>query len=50
MQVASQTWGDGETWYLKAAVRLGDEFEGWGGFGAVEVGGRRGSATGLTGH
>lgn len=26
------TWGDDETFYLKAAVKFADEFSGWGGF------------------
>lgn len=46
MKEAAQTWGDSEQYYLKAACRLGGEFDGWGGFGPVEAGGRRGSATG----
>lgn len=46
MKEAAQTWGDGEQYYLKAACRLGVEFDGWGGFGPSEAGGRRGSATG----
>ena len=46
MKEAAQTWGDSEQYYLKAACRFGGEFDGWGGFGLLEVGGRRGSATG----
>lgn len=46
MKEAAQTWGDSEQYYLKAACRLGEDFEGWGGFGSLEGGGRRGSATG----
>ena len=46
MKEAAQTWGDSEQYYLKAACRFGGEFDGWGGFGPLEVGGRRGSATG----
>ena len=46
MKEAAQTWGDSEQYFLKAACRLGGEFDGWGGFGPLEVGGRRGSATG----
>lgn len=36
MQVASETWGDASQFYLKAAVKFADEFEGWGGFGAAD--------------
>lgn len=32
MKEAAQTWGDSEQYYLKAACRLGGEFDGWGGF------------------
>ena len=32
MQVASETWGDEKQIYLKAAVRVADEFKRWGGF------------------
>ena len=46
MKEAAQTWGDSELYYLKAACRLGAEFDGWGGFGPLEAGTRRGSATG----
>ena len=45
MKEAAQTWGDDEQYYLKAACRLGGEFDGWGGFGPLDSG-RRGSATG----
>jgi hypothetical protein len=31
---AGKTWGDSNQFYLKAAVKLADEFDGWGGFGA----------------
>lgn len=44
MKVAAETWGDSEQYYLKAACRFADEFDGWGGFGELEVGSRRGSA------
>ncbi|EMC93233.1 hypothetical protein BAUCODRAFT_113365 [Baudoinia panamericana UAMH 10762] len=30
---ASKTWGDPNQFYLKAAVKFADEFDGWGGFG-----------------
>ncbi len=36
MKVASETWGDPSQFYLKAAVKFGDEFEHWGGFGAAD--------------
>ncbi|KAF1996725.1 hypothetical protein P154DRAFT_525417 [Amniculicola lignicola CBS 123094] len=39
MKVAAETWGDEDEWYLKAAVKFGDEFERWGGFGAESEGG-----------
>ncbi len=35
MKEAAQTWGDKNELYLKAAVKFGEEFEGWGGFGAL---------------
>jgi len=47
MKVAAETWGDRNQYYLKAACKFGDEFDGWGGFGRLEAGARRGSATGL---
>ncbi|KAI4241679.1 MAG: hypothetical protein L6R42_011200 [Xanthoria sp. 1 TBL-2021] len=34
MKTAAQTWGDDDRFYLKAAVRFGHEFDGWGGFGS----------------
>ena len=33
MKEAANTWGDKDEWFLKCAVRLADEFDGWGGFG-----------------
>ena len=36
MKVASETWGDSDNFYLKAAVRFAHEFDGWGGFAAEE--------------
>ncbi|KAL9030567.1 MAG: hypothetical protein Q9196_001328 [Gyalolechia fulgens] len=33
MKTAAETWGDGDEFYLKAAVKFTDEFDGWGGFG-----------------
>lgn len=46
MKVVAETWGDGEQYYLKAACRFADEFDGWGGFGPLEAESRRGSAGG----
>ncbi len=37
MKEAAQTWGDKEEYYIKAAVRFGDEFSGWGGFGPLDA-------------
>ena len=36
MLEASKTWGDGNQYYLKAAVKMADEFDGWGGFAGLE--------------
>lgn len=33
MREASKTWGDVNAFYLKAAVKMAEEFDGWGGFG-----------------
>ena len=33
LKVAGETWGDGDGWFLKCAVKFVEEFEGWGGFG-----------------
>lgn len=33
MHEASKTWGDPNAFYLRAAVKFGEEFDGWGGFG-----------------
>lgn len=33
MREASNTWGDPNNFYLRAAVKFADEFDGWGGFG-----------------
>ena len=30
---ASKTWGDPNSFFLKAAVKFADDFDGWGGFG-----------------
>ncbi|KAF2238089.1 hypothetical protein EV356DRAFT_508717 [Viridothelium virens] len=35
MKEAAKTWGDDTNFYLKAAVKFADEFDDWGGFGAV---------------
>ncbi len=37
MHEASKTWGDANQFYLKAAVKMGEEFDGWGGFGPRET-------------
>ena len=37
MHEASKTWGDGNKFYLKAAVKMAEEFDGWGGFGPAEA-------------
>ncbi|KAF2636734.1 hypothetical protein P280DRAFT_493000 [Massarina eburnea CBS 473.64] len=37
MKVAEATWKDETRFYLKAAVKLADEFEHWGGFNASDV-------------
>ena len=36
LKEAAQTWGDGDQFYLKAAVKFGEEFDGWGGFGTLK--------------
>ena len=35
MEVAARTWGDESQFYLKAAVKFGEQFQGWGGFGPL---------------
>ncbi|MCJ1313482.1 hypothetical protein MMC25_007160 [Agyrium rufum] len=37
MKIASDTWGDEDQFYLKAAVKFGAEFDGWGGFRAHDM-------------
>ncbi|KAL9586291.1 MAG: hypothetical protein Q9212_001009 [Teloschistes hypoglaucus] len=37
MKTAADTWGDNDEFYLKAAVRLAEEFDGWGGLGSFEA-------------
>lgn len=37
MHECSKTWGDGNQYYLKAAVKMADEFDGWGGFGGRDI-------------
>ncbi|KAL8952955.1 MAG: hypothetical protein Q9222_001174 [Ikaeria aurantiellina] len=37
MKSASETWGDSDEFYLKAAVKFAEEFDGWGGFGTEEL-------------
>jgi hypothetical protein len=34
MQEAAKTWGDEDEYFLKAAVKLSEEFNGWGGSSA----------------
>lgn len=34
---ASRTWGDPSQFYLKAAVKMAEEFDGWGGFGPADA-------------
>lgn len=36
MKVASETWGDEDQFYLRAAVQFADEFKRWGGFETSE--------------
>ncbi|KAH7408244.1 hypothetical protein DE146DRAFT_606673 [Phaeosphaeria sp. MPI-PUGE-AT-0046c] len=36
LKVCAETWGDDKQYYLKAAIRFADGFEGWGGFGTDE--------------
>ena len=36
MKEAAQTWGDGDSFYLKAAVKFAQQFDGWGGFADEE--------------
>ena len=38
MKAAAQTWGDHDSFYLRAAVRFGDTFSGWGGFTSLDIG------------
>ncbi|PGH17222.1 hypothetical protein AJ80_04931 [Polytolypa hystricis UAMH7299] len=33
LKEAANTWGDEDEFYLKAAVKFADQFDGWGGFG-----------------
>ena len=35
MEVAASTWGDQSTFYIRAAVKFGEGFQGWGGFGPL---------------
>ncbi|KAL8645184.1 MAG: hypothetical protein Q9226_007415 [Calogaya cf. arnoldii] len=41
MKTAAETWGDDDRFYSKAAVRFGQEFDGWGGFGRSSTEGGR---------
>lgn len=47
MKESAKTWGDEEQYYLKAACKFGEEFDGWGGFGNLGEGPRRGSTSGI---
>lgn len=33
----SKTWGDANQFFLKAAVKMAEEFDGWGGFGPTDA-------------
>ena len=37
MKVAAQTWGDNDSFYLRAAVKFGESFGGWGGFTSLQI-------------
>ncbi|KXT06419.1 hypothetical protein AC578_6063 [Pseudocercospora eumusae] len=37
MHEASKTWGDANQFYLKSAVKMAEEFKGWGGFGPEQL-------------
>ena len=37
MKEAAQTWGDQEKFYIKAALKFGEEFDNWGGFGPLDA-------------
>ncbi|OQO04346.1 hypothetical protein B0A48_10957 [Cryoendolithus antarcticus] len=37
MREAGKTWGDANSFYLKAAVKFAEEFESWGGFGPADA-------------
>lgn len=37
MKEAAQIWGDKEEYFIKASVRFGEEFDGWGGFGPLDA-------------
>lgn len=34
---AARTWGDEDMYYLKAGVKFGEGFSGWGGFGPLDI-------------
>jgi hypothetical protein len=36
IKVAAETWGDSEQYYIKAAVKFAEGFDGWGGFDVAE--------------
>ena len=35
LKEAARTWGDSDGYFINAAVRLSEEFDGWGGFGQL---------------
>lgn len=37
MHECSKTWGDVNQFYLKAAVKIAEDFDGWGGFGPRDI-------------
>lgn len=37
LKEAAITWGDSDQFFVKAAVKFADEFDGWGGFGSVSA-------------
>ena len=37
MKEAAETWGDDDMFYLKAGIKFGEGFAGWGGFGPLDA-------------
>lgn len=37
LQNAAETWGDSDLYFLKSALKLGGEFDNWGGFGSGNI-------------